>query len=185
MISFFTSVTSHLDALIQEQCLLLASTHLSYKWRDRFRTGKSLMHAVRAVAENRKPSLSGPISALFLLLHGPFFPIRAHAEVLQGGKLQKKSQSSVNDEPSLSVRTIHRRSQKPLTRNSQSLRTRRDDRTRCPLKCDHPDTLCVLKLIRQVWFSASWIFCFPQRANMGKETDNTEGSEAELLKSLL
>ena len=78
------------------------------------------MHAVTAVAENRKPSLSGPNSTLFLLLHGPFFPIRAHAEVLQGGKLQKNSQSSVNDEPSLSVRTIHRRSQKPLTGNSQS-----------------------------------------------------------------
>lgn len=68
-----------------------------------FRAGKSLMHAVRAVAENHKPSLSGPSSTLFLLLHGPFFPIRAHAEVLQGRKFQKNSQSSVNDEPSLSA----------------------------------------------------------------------------------
>ena len=99
------------------------------------------MHAVRAVAENCKLSLSGPNSTLFLLLRGPFFPIRAHAEVLQGGKFQKNSQSSVNDEPSLSVRTIYRRSQKLLTGNSQSLWTRRDDRSRCPLKCDHPDNL--------------------------------------------
>ena len=76
---FFTSVTSHLDALIQEQCLLWASIHL---WLcKRFRAGKSLMHAVRAVAENRKPSLSDPSSTLSLLLHGPFFPIKAHAEV--------------------------------------------------------------------------------------------------------
>ena len=136
---FFTSVTSHLDALIQEQCLLWASIHL---WLcKRFRAGKSLMHAVRAVAENRKPSLSDPSSTLSLLLHGPFFPIKAHAEVLQGGKFQKNSQSSVNDKPSLSVRTTHRRRQKLLIGNSRSLRTRRDDRSRCSLKCDHPDNL--------------------------------------------
>ena len=134
------------------------------------------MHAVRAVAENHKPSLSGPSSTLFLLLHGPFFPIRAHAEVLQGRKFQKNSQSSVNDEPSLSASEPSTEGVRNFWLGTAKVSGQGEMTEADALWSVTILTTCdtVLRLIGQVWLPASWIFCFPQRVNTGKETQHWE-----------
>lgn len=95
--------------LIDSVCYELDNSHrpplVGHMNRLRFRAGKSLVRAARTEKwlELANQVYLTPSPQSFYCSMVPLFPIKAPSEVLQGpagGKFQKNSQSSVNDEPS-------------------------------------------------------------------------------------